>query len=376
MQRISEHEILSAVGSFYEAAQKATREAWVEVWRQLAVIFRSGTGGFTFYNTRTNQFTSLISDIERALVERYTSNFQDKSPIRKKVAKLKAGERFSRKDLFSDEEFVKLDSYDAFYKPARIFHFEYHVFLVRPGMHGGVAFSRSEGEPDFDEHELAAMKLLLPHLERAFQLYASLLDTGLQSKVMAAAADRISRNLIVTNCDLELIFANTGGRELLDTYNGLNLDEDERLVAATPAETERLAERVSAICELDGNSPGEVMCLPDPTGRRPIEVLVAPFESDHFRSFSEHPLVILFVSDPEQSAEAVDAVLIDMYRLTPAESRFAALLAEHNDVKKVCGLLGVKESTGRTHLRRIYSKTDTNRQSALVKLILRGPASI
>jgi DNA-binding CsgD family transcriptional regulator len=376
MQRISEHEILSAVGSFYEAAQKASRDAWVDVWRQLKAMFRSGTGGFSFYDTRTDQFTALISDADPDLIRDYTAKYQDKSRIRKEVAKLKAGERFSRKDLFTDEEFLASDIYEAFYEPAGIFHFEYQVFLVRPGMHGGVSFSRGLGEPDFDEHELAVMKLLLPHLERAFQLYAGLLDTELEGRVMSAAFDRISRNVIVTDRNLEVAFANGGARELLAEHDGLNLDKDGFLTAATSEQTARLATWISKVCESNGEGPGEAILLPDPNGRRPLEVLCARVASDHLLAFSEQPLVLLFVTDPEQSAPAVDDVLIQMYGLTPAEARIAALLAEVNELKTVCRMLGIKESTGRTHLKRIFSKTDTNKQSALVKLVLSGSASI
>lgn len=376
MQRISEQEILSAVGSFYEAAQKATREAWIEVWRQLAVLFRSGLGGFTFYDTRNDRFSTLITDADMKVLARYQQDYEAESRIRRELAKLKAGERFNRSDHIPDDEFVVSEIYEGFYKPQNIFYFEYQVFLVRPGLQGAVSFSRPKTDKNFDEHELAAMRVLLPHLERAFQLYASLLDTGLESKVMAAAVNRIARNLIVTNRELELVFANQAARELLAANAGLSVDKHGCLKAATAADTKVLAARVAQICELDGDSPGEAIRLNRRGERLPLEVLIAPFENDDFRTFTEHPLALMFVTDPEQTAEAGDGVLMQMYGMTPAEARFAALLAEHDDMRTVCSLLGIQESTGRTHLKRVYSKTGTNRQSALVKLILGGPASI
>lgn len=68
-------------------------------------------------------------------------------------------------------------------------------------------------------------------------------------------------------------------------------------------------------------------------------------------------------------------MLIKMYGLTQAEARFCALLAEVKDLKAVCDMLDVRISTGRTHLRNIFAKTGTNRQAALIRLILSGPAA-
>jgi DNA-binding CsgD family transcriptional regulator len=52
------------------------------------------------------------------------------------------------------------------------------------------------------------------------------------------------------------------------------------------------------------------------------------------------------------------------------------LLAEGKSFAEACVEMAITDNTGRTHLKRIFSKTDTNRQSALVKLILNGPANI
>jgi DNA-binding CsgD family transcriptional regulator len=65
-----------------------------------------------------------------------------------------------------------------------------------------------------------------------------------------------------------------------------------------------------------------------------------------------------------------------MYGLTAAEAKIAAILGQGNSLNEACRTLSIKQNTARTHLKRIFSKTDTNRQSELVKLILNSPANL
>ena len=58
--------------------------------------FRSGLGGFTFYDTRNDRFSTLITDADMKALARYQQDYEAGSRIRRELAKLKAGERFNR----------------------------------------------------------------------------------------------------------------------------------------------------------------------------------------------------------------------------------------------------------------------------------------
>jgi DNA-binding NarL/FixJ family response regulator len=74
---------------------------------------------------------------------------------------------------------------------------------------------------------------------------------------------------------------------------------------------------------------------------------------------------------PETS---IEYVLINLYSLTRSEARFMAKLVEYPELSVVAAALNISLSTAKTHLKRIYRKTDTNRQSVLVHKIVTGPA--
>ncbi len=72
----------------------------------------------------------------------------------------------------------------------------------------------------------------------------------------------------------------------------------------------------------------------------------------------------------------LDDVLHQVYNLTPAESRVISKLLDDPDIDAAAEALHISVSTVRTHLKHIYRKTETNRQSALFHKIITGPVAM
>jgi len=72
----------------------------------------------------------------------------------------------------------------------------------------------------------------------------------------------------------------------------------------------------------------------------------------------------------------LEDVLNQVYGLTPAESRVVSSLLDNPDVEATAKKLHISLSTVRTHLKHIYKKTDTNRQSSLFHKIVTGPVAM
>ena len=87
-------------------------------------------------------------------------------------------------------------------------------------------------------------------------------------------------------------------------------------------------------------------------------------------------VAVAFVGDPDAVAAAPRAVLRGLYGLTSAEAALAGCLLRGHDLNEAAEALGVGRETARTHLRRIFAKTETQRQSELLRLLLRGPAGL
>lgn len=75
---------------------------------------------------------------------------------------------------------------------------------------------------------------------------------------------------------------------------------------------------------------------------------------------------------PRHKAELQEGKLREMYGLTPAEERLAQLILQGLRLHEAEAALGIRHSTARTHMKRIYAKTGTHRQVELVRLLITG----
>ena len=61
--------------------------------------------------------------------------------------------------------------------------------------------------------------------------------------------------------------------------------------------------------------------------------------------------------------------IANAYRLTPAEMRVLMMIVQIGGVPEIAPVLGISETTVKTHLQHVYKKTGTQRQADLVKLV-------
>ena len=377
MPKLTQERIFSVIGSMYEIAQLASNDAWKTVYDEMAELVSSGEGGgLTVFNTHDNEFSTIIGSIPADLLDQYYKKYQHISPFRTTLAGLRAGQRFNRQEHMSDEEFRAHDYYRDFYSKAGIFHLEYQVFHVRDGFHGGIAFARPDGKENFGREELGALSVMLPHLGRAFQTFVNAIEAKRENRMIAEAFDRLPQCLFIVDRDRNIIFKNENAQSLLDRKDGFEISAG-RLATSSPTDGKNLRElldRIFTSAPLEEPKSECVLMVSRPSGKRPLETVVSLFTDRNFREFGSRPMAMLFLSDPEQNAETVEPLLQQMYGLTPAEALVAAQMANGNSMNEMCEILNIKPNTARTHIKRIFSKTDTNRQGELVKLILSGPA--
>jgi DNA-binding CsgD family transcriptional regulator len=81
--------------------------------------------------------------------------------------------------------------------------------------------------------------------------------------------------------------------------------------------------------------------------------------------------VLIHIIDPEREARPLAEVLRSLFGLTSAEADLARKLMTGMRIEEIAAERGVQLTTVRTQLRALFSKTDTNRQAELVRLLTR-----
>ncbi|TVT50117.1 MAG: hypothetical protein FHK82_16505, partial [Sedimenticola thiotaurini] len=78
--------------------------------------------------------------------------------------------------------------------------------------------------------------------------------------------------------------------------------------------------------------------------------------------------------DPEHTSKSLGDSIQQRYRLTKTETNITLYLIQGRETKEITELLDIQRETLKTHLKNIFKKTNTHRQSELISVILRANA--
>jgi DNA-binding CsgD family transcriptional regulator len=224
-----------------------------------------------------------------------------------------------------------------------------------------LAFYRDEQARPFGRAECTLLDQLLPHLRRALRIALRIGQLDAERFALQSALDGLSIGVALLGDKGRVLETNRALREIAAQRDGLALARD-GLVAEKPAATAamRAGEAVT-------------LALPRPSGRRALQVLVAPLRADSAEgAFGERARTLVVVSDPDVKPVRSFELLSGLYGLTAAEGRVAARLAAGTSLGEIADALGIRTSTARNHLKRIFEKTGTHRQGELVRLLNGG----
>lgn len=178
---------------------------------------------------------------------------------------------------------------------------------------------------------------------------------------LEGATDRLAMGLLVVDSALRVLGANTWAQTLLGA--GDPFKETLRgVVARTTNET--VALRNAVACCGDEILPLRFSRV---APHSPIDVVIARLDPQS---------VLVLVRDPESEHDIAAPVLSRLYGLTAAEAELARELVHGHSIESAAAVRGISVQTARTHLKRIFLKTETNRQGQLIAELLAGPAAL
>jgi DNA-binding CsgD family transcriptional regulator len=259
------------------------------------------------------------------------------------------------------------------------FHYLVGCVLMRSeGMFSSLGIHRPARAGEYSDHELRLYATILPHLQRAVEINMRLSNSESQTKATFDALDRVPVGIILVDAHGRPVRVNWIARAILDERDGLRMS-DGALYSARAEVTAALQTLIHCAAQTGKGRaahPGGVLALPRPSLKRSLSVLVTPLRVSPDEWGLRGAAAALFVTDPESRVETAETALKQIYGLTTAEAHLAAVLLQGKSLKDAGHELRIGRETVRTHLRQVFAKTDTRRQSELILLLLRGPVQI
>jgi hypothetical protein len=180
--------------------------------------------------------------------------------------------------------------------------------------------------------------------------------------------NHLNTGIIIFNECLRIFYTNKSAQRLLTADNCLK-NYNGYLNCKDPGITAELKE--IALDQKD-----HLMSIARDADRPDLHVLITALKSSRANIGGNLPTTILFAFETTSDYTRIEEVVRTLYRLSPSEAKLVSQLFITPHLPTAATALGITLNTARTHLKRIYIKTNVNRIASLIHMIVTGPASI
>ncbi len=361
--------LLQLIGGIYDCTLNP--DAWNAVLPRIGAFVGGSAGGlFVHDSARRSMSIAYEFATDAEYRQLYVEKYMTLDPMAGTYFVLDVGEVFSTSTVMSHAEFLQTRFYKELIRP-RGWIDNICVYLDRASEgHAGFALFRSEREGLADEPARERMRLLFPHLRRAVLIGKLIHFKTAEAATFANSLDGLSAGIFFVDSTGRITHANAEGRAMI-ADGGVLCASLGRLLASD-SDVNRVLRDIF-LAAATGDAAIGVKGVAVPLVARDGERYVAhvlPLSSGARRRAGVNyaAAAALFVQKAALATHSPPEVIAKTYRLTPMEVRVLLAIVEVGGVPQVAEMLGIGESTVKTHLGRVYEKTGARRQADLVKL--------
>ena len=243
--------------------------------------------------------------------------------------------------------------------------------------------ARSRAMGNYSAEEKSLILQLLPHLRAALNIFTELDRSHLERSHYANAMDRLEMATIILDETGRVLHTSPLADALLNERDGIFMMQD-YLALSNHEASKQFKEMVRRSLEARReNRPmvAEVMRINRSGSRPDVTIVVRPSSARPNRSgpfLMSSVAVFLSVETTNDFVreDLPSGTIQKLFGLTPREATLALRLAGGKTLQEAAEELGISQSTARAHLRSIFSKTGLDRQTKLVRAILKSVAML
>jgi DNA-binding CsgD family transcriptional regulator/PAS domain-containing protein len=377
---VSAQALSDTIGAIYDCALDP--QQWPGTCRRIADLCESTAGGICVHDLRHVQNDQLfVFGYQPEFLETLGTHYAQ-SPMAASDVVANIGDV----SALSMERYELLESrfYREVLKPFGLLDIIWFPALRTGGRMASMHASRSEKAPHYQQREISLFKLLSPHVCRVLAISDALDIRALRSEMLERTLDGLVAGVFLTARDSRVVYMNAAAERQIRTGNSIRIVNN-RILPTDPATRAALSKAIdeAARDDLDKDMSEYSLAIPDVEGGPGYDATLLPVERGQRRDIIAPfaASVAVFTKDPVQTPLMPGEAFARLYGLTGGELRVLLALAQGLGAKEAADMLGISEPTVRTHLQRIFSKTDTARQADLVRLLqnatppIRAPAA-
>jgi DNA-binding CsgD family transcriptional regulator len=273
--------------------------------------------------------------------------------------------------LIDEAEFFESRFYNDFVRPGGILDAISIVLLRTDRRMGLLFFNRRADQPRYGHNDVRLLELISPHVRRAVTISDALELRTIKSQALEMTLDALAAGVFLTDRQGRVVYRNRAAGEQLKTGNALRI-VDGRLWPASASARAGLSRAIADAAADEAAAPagGVMLALPEDHGTGLVATIL-PLDRGQRRAISRPfaAAVAVFVQPPVVAPQFPGEAFAKLHGLTGGELRVLLAMAPGLGVKEAAEMLGISETTAKTHLQRIFSKTNTSRQAELMNLL-------
>jgi DNA-binding CsgD family transcriptional regulator len=362
-------ELSRTISLIYDAALDPA--VWPAALEATAGFLRSATVSLgSFDALQSNAVYNYSWGDDPAYTAIYVERYARLNPLIQASVHTKAGDVASASSIMSYKELYATQVFREWAKPQGYVDIAQATLEKSGTAHAVLAAVRHESVGRVDSTMLRRMSLLVPHFRRAV-LIGKVIDLKkVEAAAFAETIDGLAASVFLVDARGRLIHANASGAALLADGDAVRLSRN--VLIATDAVADRsLRETVAAAwtSEAELAEKGVSIPLTGESGQT-YAVHVLPLASGARRvaGVSHAAVAAIFLHRAVLDIASPVRSVARRFGLTPTETRVLRAVVDYGGVTPIAATLGMSEATVKTHLQRLFKKTETARQVDLVKL--------
>jgi DNA-binding CsgD family transcriptional regulator/PAS domain-containing protein len=344
---------------------------WTEAMRLIADGIGATTVGIHIHSPDGHDASTIALHGEPppAMLRRYQTYFAERNVwLTEGAAKLKSGAILTGEELCSEETLLRSEFYNDFLRPLRVRFSIRAVIDAAPEPLTYLFAVRPSGRRPFGSVERRRLGATAPHLIRAMRIHAMLERTQSHERTAAEVMDRLPLGIFLLDDRGRVVQMNAAARKIVERKDALRLDRGVLVALETRADVQlqRMIFGAGAAGSGRNLTLGGTCALPRAKGGHPLSAMVAPTGVTGIFPSTRRASVVVLVEEPVQRSSLPFVTFSKSFKLSQAEALLAQRLLTGLSLRQAAEELGIRESTARSHLKRVFAKTGARRQSDLI----------
>jgi hypothetical protein len=190
--------ILPLIEQIYDAALQP--EIWPAFGEQLCQVVPSTDFNIHSINTTSSKANLAFSTTPTTAIQLFYAKYDALNPYtQRSVHLLKTGSLLRSHEICPPAEFEQTEFYRDFFSMLNLFHVLNMTVLLEDELTSGIALARSKEMGIYTDEEAEVLRILLPHLQRAFRIGNLLADLQLEREMLSRTLDKLPQGALVIN---------------------------------------------------------------------------------------------------------------------------------------------------------------------------------